>query len=103
MTREEQRKQYQLCLASSSFFSIWDFFHERSWITGLQWKWKTIFLTNLYPVHRLHIHLDISQVTTTEGSPLHIASDQIQTGKSLSAERKYDQNMIKLMDLKIAV
>ena len=56
------------------FFSIWDFFHEHSQVTGLQGKGEGISLTPHYQFHPLHIHLDISRAVTAENSPLHIAS-----------------------------
>ena len=70
---------------------------------GLQWKGRVISLTFLYPVHPHHIHVDISWTITTEDSPLHIASVKTRNEKSLSAERKYDKIMIKLMNLKPTV
>ena len=54
------------------FFSIWVFFHDHSWTTGLQGKGEGISLTPHYHFHLLHRHLDISQVITVESSPLHI-------------------------------
>ena len=61
------------------FFSIWVFFHEHSWITGLQGKGEGIPLTPHYHFHMLHRHLDISWAITGESSPFHIASSQTRT------------------------
>ena len=38
------------------FLSIWVFFHEHSWITGLQGKGEGILLTPHYHFHSLHRH-----------------------------------------------
>ena len=43
-----------------SFFSIWIFFHDHSWITGLLGKGEDNSLTPHYYFHPLHRHLDIS-------------------------------------------
>ena len=58
----------------SIFFSIWDFFHEHSRVTGLQGKGEGISLTPHYQFHPLYRHLDISRAVTAENSLLHIAS-----------------------------
>ena len=57
-------------------FSIWVFFREHSWITGLQGKGEGNSLTPHYHLHPLHIHLDISRTITADSSRLHIASSQ---------------------------
>ena len=62
-----------------SFFSIWVFFHNYSWITGLQGKREGISSTPHYHFHPFHRHLDISQAITAESSPLHIGSSWTQT------------------------
>ena len=67
-------------LAFFFFFSIWDFFHEHSRITGLQGKEEGVSLTLHYHFHPLHRHLGISRAITAESSPLHIASSQTRTG-----------------------
>ena len=76
------------------FFFIWVFFHEHSWITGLQRKrgggGGGISLTPHYHFHPLQRHLDISRAITAERSPRHIASSRTQTGNLwfLSASRE---------------
>ena len=62
------------------FFSTWVFFHENSWIAGMQGKRKGISLTTHYYFHPLHRHLDISRAITADGSPLRIASSRAQAG-----------------------
>ena len=57
-----------MLLNSNIFFSIWDFFHEHSWITGLQEKREGISLTPNYHFHPLHRHLHISRAITAESS-----------------------------------
>ena len=52
------------------FFSIWVFFHNDSWITGLQGKGEGIASQTL----------DISQAITAESSPLHIGSSRTWIG-----------------------
>ena len=73
-----------LKFSSSFFFSFFFlygfFFHNHSWIRGLQGKREGISLTPHYHFHPLHRHLDISQVITAESSPLHIGSSWTQTG-----------------------
>ena len=71
---------FMLLLKFFFFFSIWVFFHEHSWITGLQGKGEGISLTPHYHFHPLHRHLDISRTITAESSPLHIASCRTRTG-----------------------
>ena len=69
------------CLCSyQSFFSIWVFFHEHSWIIGLQGKGEVISLTPHYYVHSIHRHLDVSRAITAEISLLCIAFSRNQTG-----------------------
>ena len=53
---------------SSSFFSIWIFFHNHSWTTELQGKDEGVSLNPHYHFHLLHRHLDISRVITAETS-----------------------------------
>ena len=48
------------------FSSILVFFHNHSWITGLQRKGEGISLTPHYHFHQVHRHLDISQAITAE-------------------------------------
>ena len=55
----------------SFFFSIWDLFHERLRITGLQEKGKGISLIRHYHFHPLHRHLDISRAITAESHLAH--------------------------------
>ena len=78
----EQDLIENICISESyiSFFSMWVFFHEHSWITGLQGKGWGISLTPHYHFHPLRRHLGISRATTAESSPLHIASSRIRTG-----------------------
>ena len=52
------------------FFSVWDFFHKHSRLTGLQGKGENISLTPRYHFHPLRRHLDISRAITAESSPL---------------------------------
>ena len=58
------------------FFSIWVFFCEYSWITGLQWKMEGVSLTPHYHLHLLHRNLDISWAITAESSPLYIPTQK---------------------------
>ena len=59
------------------FFSIWVFFHEYSWITGLQRKGRGgVSLTPHYHLHLLHRNLDISWAITAESSPLYIPTQK---------------------------
>ena len=44
------------------FFSIWVFFHQHSWITGLQGKREGISLTPYYHFHSLYRHLTMIRV-----------------------------------------
>ena len=44
------------------FFSIWVFFHQHSWITGLQGKGEDISLTPHYHFHSLHRHSTMIRV-----------------------------------------
>ena len=62
------------------FFFIWVFYHNHSWITGLQGKRESISLAPHYHFHPLYRHLDISRAITAESSPLHIASSRTRTG-----------------------
>ena len=62
------------------FFSILFFFHEHSWITGLQGKGEGIFLTPHYHFYPIHRQTDISQAITAESSFLHIGSSRTGTG-----------------------
>ena len=64
---------------NDTFFYL-DFFHNNSWITGLQGKGEGISLTPYYHFHPLHRHLGISQAITVENLPLHIGSSLTQTG-----------------------
>ena len=61
------------------FFPFWVFFHEHSWITGLQGKGESISLTPHYG-HSFQRRLGISWVITAESSHLHIASSWTWTG-----------------------
>ena len=67
-------------IISNHFFSIGFFFHDHSWITGLQGKGEGISLTPHYHFHQLHRHLDTSWAITAESSPLHLGSSWTQTG-----------------------
>ena len=69
------------CVLFFFFFSIGAFFHEHSWLTGLQGKGEGISLTPHCYFHPLHRHLDISRAIAAESSPLHIASNRTRTGK----------------------
>ena len=62
------------------FFSIWVFFHNHSWIKGLQRKGEGISLTPHYYFHTLYRHLNISWTITEESSSLHIGSSKTRTG-----------------------
>ena len=62
------------------FFSIWVFFHNHSWIRGVQMKGEGISLSPHYHFHLLYRHLDISRAITGESSPLHIVSSRTRTG-----------------------
>ena len=62
------------------FFSMWVFFHEHWWITGLQGKGRAFHYLLTTPFHPLHRHLDISGTMTAESLPLHIASSRTRTG-----------------------
>ena len=64
---------------NDTFFYL-DFFHNNSWITGLQGKGEGISLTPYNHFHPLHRHLGISQAITVESLPLHIGSSWTQTG-----------------------
>ena len=44
------------------FFSIWVFFHQHLWITGLRGKREGISLTPHYHFHSLHRHLTMIRV-----------------------------------------
>ena len=68
-------------IITEAAFFFWVFFHEHSRFTGQHGKGEAIFLTPLYHFHRLHRHLDISLLLTTESSPLHIAISRTQTRK----------------------
>ena len=59
-------------------FSIWVFFHDHSWITGLQGKGEDISLTPHYHFHPLHKNFDISQVITTERTGLELGTFDFQ-------------------------
>ena len=50
---------------------MWVFFHEHSRFTGQKSKREVISLTPLYYLHPLQRHLDISQMITSEDTPLH--------------------------------
>ena len=51
-------------------------------------KGGSIYLTPLYHFHPLHRHIDISQMTTAESPPLHIASSWTQMAEPLVSECK---------------
>ena len=70
------------------FFYIWVFFHEHSWITGLQKKGEGISLTPHCHFHSLHKHLDISRVTNAESSPLHIGTRPDSNQEPLVSEQE---------------
>ena len=65
------------------FFSIREFFHNHSRITGLQGKKEGISLTPHYHFHPLRRHLDISRTITAESSPMHIGSSGTRAGRKL--------------------
>ena len=77
------------------FFSIWEFFHNHSRITGLQGKKEGISLTPHYHFHPLHRHLDISRTITAKSSPLHIGSSRTRAGRK-SLTTKLRSRKIKL-------
>ena len=62
-----------------SFFSIWVFLHNHSWITGLHRKWEGISSSPHYHFHPLHRHLRHGREITAESSSLHIPSDRTRT------------------------
>ena len=83
------------------FYSIWIFYCNHSWITGLQGKGEGISLTPHCHFHPVHRHLDISWAITAESSPLHIASSR--TGNSnrepLVSERKSLTTKLRALDI----
>ena len=62
-------------------FSILGFLSRtlHSGFTGQQGKGEVICLIPLYQFHPLHMHLNICQAITAEGSSLHIASFRTRT------------------------
>ena len=81
------------------FFSIWEFFHNHSRITGLQGKKEGISLTPHYHFHPLRRHLNISRTITAESSTMHIGSNWTQAGrKSLTTKLRALKIKLKILE-----
>ena len=70
LQQKQSRRVLLIYWHPADFFSIRVFFHNYSWITGLQGKEEGISLTPHHQFYLLHRQLDISWMIPTENPPL---------------------------------